>query len=71
MSTSMLQRLNGIAAAEGRRFILLTTSDISRPAAAFADQARGYVFHVSQDTGELMPLNSRASETDLPGSAVR
>ncbi|WP_247701804.1 hypothetical protein [Streptomyces sp. F63] len=71
LSTSMLQRLNGIAAAEGRRFILLTTSDISRPAAAFADQARGYVFHVSQDTGELMPLNSRASETDLPGSAVR
>ncbi|WP_344259592.1 hypothetical protein [Streptomyces sodiiphilus] len=71
LSTPMLQRLNGIAAAEGRRLILLSTSDISRPAAAFADQARGYVFQISQDTGELMPLNSRAREANLPRSAVR
>ncbi|MFF4285141.1 restriction endonuclease [Streptomyces sp. NPDC001739] len=67
LSTSTLQRLNGIAAAEGRRLILLTTSDISRPAATFADKAHAYVFQVRQDTGELMPLNSRARETQLPG----
>lgn len=68
LSTSMLQRLNGVAAAEGRRLVLLAMSGISRPAAAFADKARGYVFHVRQDTGELMPLNSRARETQLPRS---
>ncbi|WP_210577667.1 hypothetical protein [Streptomyces sp. GESEQ-4] len=68
LSTSMLQRLNGIAAAEGRRLILLTTSDISRPAVTFADKARGYVFQVRRDTGELMPLNRRARETQLPRS---
>lgn len=70
LSTPMVQRLNGIAAAEGRQLILLTTSDISRPAAAFADKARGYVFHVRPDTGELMPLNGRARETRLPRSVV-
>lgn len=68
LSTPMLQRLNGVAAAEGRRFVLLATSNISRPAATFADRARGYVFQVRQDTGELMPLNSRARETQLPRS---
>lgn len=71
LSTPMLQRLNGVAAAEGRRLVLLAMSGISRPAATFADKARGYVFQVRQDTGELMPLNSRARETQLPHSNGR
>ncbi|MEV0122654.1 hypothetical protein AB0I16_14090 [Streptomyces sp. NPDC050703] len=66
LSTSTLQRLNGIAAAEERRLVLITTSGLSKPAAAFADKARGYVFQVRLDTGELMPLNRRARETQLP-----
>lgn len=68
LSTSMLQRLNGIAAAEGRQLMLITTSGLSRPAVTFADKARGYVFQVRRDTGELMPLNRRARETELPRS---
>lgn len=66
LSTSTLQRLNGIAAAESRRLMLLTTWGITGPAATFADRARAYVFHVRQDTGELTPMNRRALETRLP-----
>ncbi|MEU0406244.1 hypothetical protein ABZ307_00250 [Streptomyces griseorubiginosus] len=70
LSTSEVQRLNGLAAAAGdqvpKRLILITTAGISRPAADFADTAKAFVFCVDPTTGRLMGLNSRAREVRLP-----
>ncbi|MFF3963025.1 hypothetical protein ACFYZI_15790 [Streptomyces griseorubiginosus] len=70
LSTSEVQRLNGLAAAAGeyvpKRLIVLTTAGISRPAADFADTAKAFVFFVDRTTGRLMGLNSRAREAGWP-----
>ena len=70
LSTSEVQRLNGLAAAAGddtlKRLIVITTAGISRPAAAFADTAKAFVFFVDRAADELMALNSRAREALLP-----
>ncbi|MEV0218195.1 hypothetical protein [Streptomyces sp. NPDC050704] len=72
LSTSEVQRLNGLAAASGedvpKRLIVITEAGISRPAAAFADEARAFVYCLDRTTGHLMALNSRARETLLPRS---
>ncbi|GGL15495.1 hypothetical protein [Streptomyces flaveus] len=70
LSTSEVQRLNGLAAAAGedapKRLIVITTAGISRPAAAFADTAKAFVFFVDRTADKLMALNSRAQEALLP-----
>ncbi|MER6213696.1 hypothetical protein ABT213_06505 [Streptomyces sp. NPDC001674] len=70
LSSTELQRLNGRAAAAGedvpKRLILITTTWLSKPAAAFADQAKAFVFHVDRETGQLAALNSRAREVMPP-----
>ncbi|MDV7217972.1 hypothetical protein [Streptomyces prunicolor] len=70
LSTSEVQRLNGLAAAAGKdipkRLIVITTAGISRPAAAFADTAKAFVFFVDRSADKLMALNSRAREALLP-----
>lgn len=72
LSTSEVQRLNGLAAAAGeyvpKRLIVLTATGISRPAANFADTAKAFVFFVDRTTGRLMGLNSRAREAGWPGT---
>lgn len=73
LSTSEVQRLNGLAAAAGddvpKRLIVITTSGISRPAAAFADDAKAFVFLLDSTTDKLVSLNSRAKEAMLPHTA--
>ncbi|MDK1476459.1 hypothetical protein QNO07_24140 [Streptomyces sp. 549] len=70
LSTSEVQRLNGLAAAAGedapKRLIVITTAGISRPAAAFTDTAKAFVFFVDRTTHKLMALNSRSHEALLP-----
>ncbi|MFD4286598.1 hypothetical protein ACFWRD_08285 [Streptomyces sindenensis] len=70
LSTSEVQRMNGLAAAAGedvpKRLIVITTAGISRPAAAFADTAKAFVFFVDRTAYKLMALNSRAREALLP-----
>ncbi|GAB3949838.1 hypothetical protein GCM10028832_02350 [Streptomyces sparsus] len=70
LSTSEVQRLNGLAAAAGedapKRLIVITTAGISRPAAAFTDTAKAFVFFVDRTTDKLMALNSRSHEALLP-----
>ncbi|MCF2126258.1 hypothetical protein L1I79_07335 [Strepomyces sp. STD 3.1] len=70
LSTSEVQRLNGLAAAAGedvpKRLIVVTTAGISRPAADFADTAKAFVFCVDHTAGKLMALNARAREALLP-----
>ncbi|MFB7290031.1 hypothetical protein [Actinacidiphila glaucinigra] len=71
LSTSDIQRLNGLAAAAGedipKRLIVISRGGISRPAAAFADRAKAFVYRLDPATGKLFPLNSRADEL-LPPS---
>ncbi|MEU9210009.1 hypothetical protein AB0D27_19140 [Streptomyces sp. NPDC048415] len=66
LSTSEIQRLNGLAAAAGedipKRLILITGGGISRPAAAFADRAKAFIYHLDPEAGRLFPVNSRADE---------
>ncbi|MEU6883702.1 hypothetical protein ABZ918_00350 [Streptomyces viridosporus] len=73
LSTSEIQRLNGMAAAAGeelpKRLILITGGGLTRPAAEFADKAKAYAFHLDQTTGRLIALNSRAQEASLPAEA--
>ncbi|MEU8028031.1 hypothetical protein AB0C13_05260 [Streptomyces sp. NPDC049099] len=72
LSTSDIQRLNGLAAAAGedvpKRLIVITSGGISRPAADFADRAKAFIYHPDPATGRLFPLNSRADELLPPGT---
>ncbi|MEU3299950.1 hypothetical protein ABZ729_09025 [Streptomyces sp. NPDC006678] len=65
-----MRRLNGLAAAAGedapKRLIVITTAGVSRPAAAFADTAKAFVFCIDRTADKLMALNSRAREALLP-----
>jgi hypothetical protein len=70
VSKSEMQRLNGLAAAAGedvpKRLILITGGGLTRPAAAFADEAKAFVFHLDRTTGRLTALNRRAAEAMPP-----
>ncbi|MFI1068528.1 hypothetical protein [Streptomyces puniciscabiei] len=70
MSAPEMQRLGGLAAAAGedlpKRLILITRGGLTRPAAAFADQAKAFVFHLDRTTGRLRPVNTRAEEAMPP-----
>ncbi|MFF4793454.1 hypothetical protein ACFY2M_27650, partial [Streptomyces sp. NPDC001276] len=76
LSTSEVQRLNGLAAAAGndlpKRLIVITSGGLTRPATAFADKAKAFAFHLDPTTGRLYAVNSRADEamppSDEPGS---
>ncbi|WKK25392.1 hypothetical protein QZH56_07235 [Streptomyces olivoreticuli] len=62
-----------MAAAAGedvpKRLILITSGGISRPASAFADQAKAFVFHLDRETRRLGAHNARAREVLLPRRA--
>ncbi|MFJ7261275.1 hypothetical protein ACIQV2_14010 [Streptomyces globosus] len=70
LSKPELERLNGVAAAAGsdrpKRLILVTDGRLSKPAAAFADQARAFVFHADPETGRLEAVNPLAREAMPP-----
>ncbi|WP_338932307.1 hypothetical protein WEB32_25955 [Streptomyces netropsis] len=73
LSTPEVQRLNGVAAAASedvlKRLIVITSGGISRPASAFADQAKAFVFHLDRKTGRLGAHNARAQGVLLPRQA--
>ncbi|MEX2982270.1 hypothetical protein [Streptomyces sp. C36] len=77
ISTSEMQRLNGVAAAAAaseevpKRLIVITSGGISRPASAFADKAKAFVFYLDRKTGRLGAHNARAQEVLLPRQAPR
>ncbi|WP_240677211.1 hypothetical protein [Actinacidiphila soli] len=47
---------------------MITSGGISRPAAAFADRAKAFIYHLDPATGRLVPLNSRADDVMPPGT---
>ncbi|MBV6695891.1 hypothetical protein KV557_01965 [Kitasatospora aureofaciens] len=67
MGLGDLQRLYGGAAVEGRRLMVLSQSSATRPALAFADQAKAFVFLVSP-AGRLHASNDLAREAVLDKS---
>ncbi|CCB71690.1 conserved protein of unknown function (plasmid) [Streptantibioticus cattleyicolor NRRL 8057 = DSM 46488] len=71
MTTSDVQKLNGLAAAAGddvpKRLIVITGTGLTRPAADFADGAKAFAFCLHHATDALSPANSRADEALLPG----
>ncbi|WP_327361414.1 hypothetical protein [Streptomyces sp. NBC_01296] len=75
LSLSEMERLNGLASAAGedlpKRLILVTGAGISRPAAAFADKAKAFVFHIDRSTARLTPLTTRTRQAMLPETAPR
>ncbi|MFF1947431.1 hypothetical protein [Kitasatospora herbaricolor] len=68
MGLGDVQRLYGGAAVEGRRLIVLSESSATRPALAFADQARAFLFTVSS-SGLLHGRNDLAKEAVLDESS--
>ncbi|MGW7275045.1 hypothetical protein ACWGH5_31560 [Streptomyces sp. NPDC054864] len=70
LSAPALKALNGEAAAAGddvpKRLMVITRSGLSKPAAAFADQAKAFVFQLDERTGRLTGLHARAREVLLP-----
>ncbi|MEU3752518.1 hypothetical protein AB0H17_07040 [Streptomyces olivoreticuli] len=70
LSTPQVKMLNGVAAAASedvlKRLIVITSGGISRPASAFADQAKAFIFHLDRRTGRLGAHNMRAQEVLLP-----
>lgn len=73
LSAPEVQRLNGVAAAAredaGKKLIVITSGGISRPASAFADQAKAFVFYLDRESGRLGAHNARAQEVLLPRQA--
>ncbi|MEU9402441.1 hypothetical protein [Streptomyces sp. NPDC048242] len=53
MSTSEVQRLNGVAAAEEKQLLVLSRSGLTRPAGQFADKAKALAFQWDAKTGLL------------------
>lgn len=70
LSAPALKALNGEAAAAGddvpKRLMVITRAGLSKPAAAFADQAKAFVFQLDERTGRLTGLHARAREVPLP-----
>ncbi|MEV7579792.1 hypothetical protein [Streptomyces erythrochromogenes] len=66
MSTSEVQRLNGVAAAEEKQLLVLTRSGLTRPAGQFADKAKALAFQWDAKTGLLFNGNARGTELLFP-----
>ncbi len=68
--TSDVQRFNGLAAAAGdelpKRLIVISRSEVSKPAASFADKAKAFIFRCDPECGRLYGLNSRAEQVMPP-----
>lgn len=71
LSTSEIQKLNGLAAAGGedtpKRLIVITGTGVTKPAGHFADQAKAFAFYLDRTVGALSGENTRAHEAMLPG----
>ncbi|MFD7411499.1 hypothetical protein [Kitasatospora purpeofusca] len=63
MSTSEVQRLNGVAAAEEKQLLILSRSGLTRPADQFADKAKALAFQWDAKTGLL--FNGKVHGADL------
>ncbi|MFE5330794.1 hypothetical protein ACFRCG_30845 [Embleya sp. NPDC056575] len=61
-----VQRLNGIAAAENKKLLVLTRNGMTLPAAAFADKAQTFGFRIDPRHLTLEPLTQWATEAMLP-----
>lgn len=57
-----MQRLFGVAAMEGRRLMVLSESSATRPALAFADQAKAFVFAIDPGSRRPYACNDLARE---------
>ncbi|WP_246203738.1 hypothetical protein [Streptomyces tailanensis] len=70
LSTSEVQRLNGMAAAAGedvpKRLIVITGTGLTRPASDFANHAKAFAFYLDRTSGGLFAENTRAHEALLP-----
>ncbi|MFF7990401.1 hypothetical protein ACFZDG_11490 [Kitasatospora xanthocidica] len=66
MSTSEVQRLNGVAAAEEKQLLVLSRSGLTRPAGQFADKARALAFQWDAKTGLLFNGNVHGADIPFP-----
>jgi hypothetical protein len=57
-----LQRLIGLAAVEGKRLLVVIGGHVTRPAAAFADRAKSFLFRLDGRSGVLSGVNSYGEE---------
>ncbi|MFF8771804.1 hypothetical protein [Kitasatospora sp. NPDC015120] len=64
-----VQRMYGAAAVEGRRLMVLSESSATKPACAFADQAKAFVFAIGPDSHCPDACNELAREVVLDKSS--
>lgn len=62
-----IQRLNGRAATEEKKLLVIVGSHITRPAEEFSDRAKAFVFYLDSSLGWLFGGNERGTESYLPG----
>ncbi|MEU8513991.1 hypothetical protein AB0C76_20735 [Kitasatospora sp. NPDC048722] len=71
MGLGDVQRLYGAAAVKGRRLMVLSESSATKPACAFADQAKAFIFAVDPEGRGLHSCNGLAREVILDQSSWR
>ncbi|MER7581492.1 hypothetical protein [Kitasatospora sp. NPDC097691] len=64
-----VQRMYGAAAVEGRRLMVLSESSATKPACAFADQAKAFVFAIDPGSRRPYACNDLAREVVLDKSS--
>ncbi|MFJ3217559.1 hypothetical protein ACIPLC_16770 [Kitasatospora sp. NPDC086801] len=69
MGLGDVQRLYGAAVVEGRRLMVVSESFATKPACAFADQAKAFVFVVDPEGRRLHSCNDLAREVVLDRSS--
>ncbi|MFJ8431141.1 hypothetical protein ACIQ9P_07545 [Kitasatospora sp. NPDC094019] len=69
MGLGDVQRLYGVAAVAGRRLLVLSESSATKPACAFADRARAFVFTVDPGNHRPHACNDLAREVVLDRSS--
>ncbi|MFB7376307.1 hypothetical protein ACFC6U_10075 [Kitasatospora purpeofusca] len=69
MGLGEMQRLFGVAAVEGRRLLVLSESSATRPALAFADQGKAFVFAIDPGNHRPYACNDLAKEVALDSSS--
>ncbi|MFG2846801.1 hypothetical protein ACGF12_27045 [Kitasatospora sp. NPDC048296] len=69
MGLGDVQRLYGAAMVEGRRLMVVTESSATRPALAFANQAKAFLFAVDPTSRRLYACNDLAREVVLDKSS--
>ncbi|MFJ2863915.1 hypothetical protein [Kitasatospora sp. NPDC087314] len=69
MGLGDVQRLYGAAAVQGRRLMVLSESSATKPACAFADQAKAFIFTVDPEGRGLHSCNDLAREVILDKSS--